>query len=180
VRGPRDPRAALAGLLALAAVGALGLAPGSSLPRLAGAPARLSKLEASTHEIAEALAAAPGPPFVLAPPPRPGRAYEALSVQLPQIVPRVRLIQSRRLVSEWFFGREEARRRSRLLADFYAGRMDEAQLRALHDEFPFDWAVVEYGFGRPGLQARALRQLGFRPGQRFGRYELWRAPGASP
>lgn len=180
VRGPRDPRAALAALLALAAVSSLGLAPGSEWPRLAGAPARLSKLEPTTHQIAEALAAAPGAPFVLAPPPRSGHGGEALSVQLPQIVPRVRLIQSRRLVSEWFFGREEARRRSLLLEDFYRGRMDEARLRALHDEFPFDWAVVDHGLGEPQRQALALRQLGFRPGPRFGSYELWHAAAASP
>jgi hypothetical protein len=180
VRGPRDPRAVLAALLALTAVGSLGLAPGGGLPQLPGAPARLSKLEESTHRIAEVLGAADAAPFVLAPPPRPGRGGEALSVQLPQILPRVRLVESRRLVSEWFFGPDEARRRSRLLEDFYAGRMDETQLRALRDEFPFDWAVVDHGVGRPDRQAQALRQLGFRPGARFGSYELWRAPAASP
>jgi hypothetical protein len=146
--------------------------PGEAL-RPEGPVAELTKLDPETLAVAEALGGREAEPYVLVPLPdrRP-----SLSVQLPQIMPHVRLILSRPLVVEWFLGAEESERRQQRIDAFYRGAMSRSDFRALRQEFPVDRVVVDRRTGEPARQRALLAALGWKPGYRGARYEVW-SPG---
>lgn len=148
----------------------------SRYPRRGGPVDRLSKFSPAAHTFAEALGGAEGSVYLLAPPPPVGLA-RSLGGELCQLMPKIRLILTRRLVVEWFFGPQEQRRRTALLNSFYSGRMTPAQFRRMQERFPVDHAIVDYRWGRGNQQAQLLGSLGWQRELRVGRRELWRAPG---
>lgn len=161
------------GVVALAAAGCmLYFSPGEYV-KLAGPVARLSKLSPPAHQVVEALGGVEACPYVLA----PARGERSkLALELCQLMPRVKLIVSRREVVHWFLGPEEEQRRGRLLQRFYSGGMSAAQFREMRRRFAVDHVIVDYRHGRGELQAQLLSSLGWRRGPRIKRYEVWQAP----
>lgn len=141
---------------------------GSSELQRGGPVARLSKFPENSHKIVEAMGGIDAAPFLLTPP------QSKIARHIPQLVPRARLIVSRRLIIEWFLGVDEADRRHALLASFYNGRMGQSEFQALLDEFPVDWVAVDYRRDDVDGQKDLLSVAGWSPRTRIGRYELWR------
>ena len=167
----REAAAVAAGVAV--ALGALALSLAGGQGRILardGAVVRASKLARSTHELAAAMGGVDAAPFLLAPPFPEGE----LSAQICQIVPRVRLVVSRPLVVEWFYGINEEERRSALLASFYDGTMSPAKFHALRLEFPVDWAVVDLESPYRERQRELLASLAWQRIAVSGRWELWR------
>ena len=167
-------RAALGALLAAALLGVALATSGSERVVRDGPVVRTSKLTLATHEIAEATGGLDASPYLLAPPPNP--QGEAIATQICQLQPRVRLIASRKLILEWYFGVAERQRRLGLLAEFYGGTMDPQGFAALREEFPVDWAVIDLEREAAAYSMRLLKDAGWSRQGTYDRYELWRAP----
>ena len=134
---------------------------------------RLSKLDATTHEIADTLGGLETSAFVLCPsPPRDSR----LALELVQLLPDVRLIISRRIILRWYLGNEEVNERAGLLGSFYHGTMTLAGFAALRERFPVDWAVVDEETGDAGRQRALLQEAGWERIRSVERYEVWKLP----
>lgn len=156
----------------LAAVVGMIWSNSSSFLQRGGHVERLSKFQAVSHQVADALGGFSGEAYVLAPDQRRCR----VSMELCQLMPRVRLVIPRRQVIEWYFGEKELARRLRILLRFYVGAMTPAQFERMRQEFPVDCVIVDHGLGRGRYQVRLLSALGWQRGRRFGAFEIWRAP----
>ena len=61
-----------------------------------------------------------------------------------------------------------------LIASFYDGRMKPRGFSDLLDEFPVDWVAVDHNIPSVANPVDLLRNAGWSPHVRLGRYELWR------
>ena len=118
-----------------------------------GAVIHWSKLDDATHELVEILESVDPQAYLLAEPRLPGNVS--------QLLPGVRLILSRRLIVEWFFGVDEATRRKGLIDDFYSGAMTVEEFASMREEFPVEWAVVDAGNLRAEDSRTLLRESGW-------------------
>ncbi len=161
--------AALATLVLFLA--AVGLQPSKALKR-DGPVEHPSKLSALTRGVAEAMGGPAAAPYLLAP------SRSDIAVELPQLVPRARLVMVRPLIVDQALGMEERQRRMRLLRNFEQGRMSEREFALFRAEFPVDWALVDGSLDGALRAQDLLRSEGWRPGWRFGAFHLWQAPAA--
>jgi hypothetical protein len=145
-----------------------GAGGGSERVERDGQVARWSKLDDATHELVEILEAVDPTAYLLAQPRLP--AYVC------QLLPDVRLILSRRLIIEWFFGVEEATRRKKLIDSFYTGTMTPEEFLSLRAEFPVEWAVIDRDQEAATRSRALLQESGWTEHGLARHYELWRAP----
>jgi hypothetical protein len=139
---------------------------------LEGSVERLSKLQPTTHQIADALGGPDSSVFLLCPYPQESR----LAWELVQLMPRIRLIISRRIAVRWYLGTGVLAERLHLMSDFYYGGMSLEEFAALRERFPVDWAIVDEMLGRPEGQRATLQEAGWQRVAQFERYEVWRLP----
>ncbi len=171
---PAGPLASFAGVV-ITVGAAIGMMAATS-SRWVGPPGSvgdLTKFSVISHAVAKELGGSDATSFVLVPEP----ARCPISRELCQLVPNVRVMLSRKHVIRWYFGEEELQFRLRLMRRFYLGFMSANEFRELLGLFPFDCAIVDYSQGRGERQTDLLSSLGWRAGKRFGRYEIWWAPG---
>jgi len=145
-----------------------GAGGGSARVERDGKVARWSKLDDATHELVEILEPVDSTAYLLA----GGR----LSAYVCQLLPGVRLIMSRPLIVEWFFGVDEATRRRDLITRFQTGVMTPEEFLSLRAEFPVEWAVIDEDQAGAARSRALLQGSGWTRHGLARHYELWRAP----
>ena len=180
-RGDRTTTPVRSFLACLAAAGmfAVMLANTSAYAvRLGPTPKRLSKFSADVHGLVGLLGGIEADPFVW--PPR------TVTRELPQLMPNVRLVLSRRKLmlpaADPKFREVVLRTRSIFYAPagrFRDGRAPQdanlrAALRRLTGLYPIDHFILDYSTGRGPQGARVLESAGWQRIARSGIYEVWR------
>ena len=104
------------------------------------------------------------------------KCHRASVTRVANYVESVRLILSRPLIVEWFFGIDEATRRRDLIRSCHSGAMTSEEFLSLRAEFPVEWAVIDEDRAGAARARALLPRSGWARHGLARPYERWRAP----